>query len=64
MDFRAMTEYVSQIKELGFNVVWGNPFFQSSDTVVKRFNKFTGEELDVKGSLYTMKLDESCKPKM
>jgi len=64
MDFKAMTEYVPKIRELGFNVVWVNPFFQSSDTVVKRFNKFTGEELDVKGSLYAMKLDGSCKPEM
>ena len=64
MDFKAMTEYVPKIRELGFNVVWVNPFFQSSDTVVKRFNKFTGEELDVKGSLYAMKLDGSCRPEM
>lgn len=64
MDFKAMTAYVTKIRELGFNVVWVNPFFQSSDTVVKRFNKFTGEELDVKGSLYAMKLDGSCKPEM
>lgn len=57
MDFKVMAKYVPKIRELGFNVVWVNPFFQSSDTVVKRFNKFTGQELDVKGSLYAMKLD-------
>lgn len=64
MDFRAMASYVPKIKELGFNVVWVNPFFQSSDTNVRRLNKFTGEALDVKGSLYGMKLDAFCRPEL
>lgn len=64
MDFMAMARYIPKIKELGFNVVWVNPFFQPSNSVVERFNKFTGEELWAKGSLYAMKLDKSCKPEM
>lgn len=58
MKFEAMTKYVPKIRELGFNVVWVNPFFESSDASVKRINEFTGEKLDVKGSLYAMKLDD------
>ena len=64
MDFKEMTKYIPKIKQLGFNVVWVNPFFQSSDEEVERVNKFTGEVLKVKGSLYAMKLDQNGKPEM
>ncbi len=64
MDFKEMTKYIPKIKQLRFNVVWVNPFFQCSDEGVERVNKFTGEVLKVKGSLYAMKLDQNGKPEM
>ncbi|MDR1666061.1 MAG: hypothetical protein LBR62_03420 [Puniceicoccales bacterium] len=54
MNFEAMTAYVPTIARMGFNVVWVNPFFKTSELPVERVNEFTGEPLKVKGSLYAM----------
>lgn len=55
MDFEDMQKHLNNIKAMGFNVVWVNPFFKTSDCVVTRVDEYTGNKLSVKGSLYAMK---------
>lgn len=55
MNFDAMKEYLFNIRALGFNIVWVNPFFKTSDNVVvNRVNEWNGEHVKAKKSLYAM----------
>lgn len=55
MDFRAMTAYLPNIASMGFNVVWVNPFFKTSDKVeVKRVDEGKGTPIIASNSLYAM----------
>lgn len=46
------TADLDRIGDLGFNVVWINPLNATSKGIVKRFNHLTGEDQEVRGSLY------------
>ena len=56
MNFAEMTGYLQQIKNMGFNVVWVNPFFKTSETPhVWRVDECKGESvIHAKRSLYAM----------
>lgn len=61
MDFKKMSDHVKHIKDMGFNIIWVNPFLKTSNDVVERIDEFTGEKIHVKGSLYAMSTkDEYC----
>ena len=55
MNFETMTRHLPNIARMGFNVVWVNPFFKTSDKVhVHRVDMGTGERITVSNSLYAM----------
>lgn len=55
MNFELMKIYLSKIKELGFNVVWVNPFFKTSNSlIVNRVDEGNGTPIKAKSSLYAM----------
>lgn len=61
MNFQEMSKHLQNIKDMGFNIIWVNPFFKTSEKVVTRIDEFTGETIRVKGSLYAMSTkDEYC----
>ena len=52
MDFKAMVSYLPKIASVGFNVVWVNPFFKTSDKVkVKRVDEGKGTPVIASNSL-------------
>lgn len=55
MNFEEMAKRLPDIASMGFNVVWVNPFFKTSDKVhVHRVDMGTGERITVSNSLYAM----------
>ena len=61
MNFQEMSNHLKKIKDMGFNIIWVNPFFKTSEEVVTRIDEFTGDTIQVKGSLYAMSTkDEYC----
>lgn len=55
MDFKEMAAYLPKISSMGFNVVWVNPFFKTSNAVVvNRVDEGKGIPITASNSLYAM----------
>ncbi len=49
-----MTDHLTQVKALGMNVVWINPIQLAGKFVNEKADQLTGQQQDLKGSLYAM----------
>jgi alpha-amylase len=54
MDFNKMKLYLPTIANMGFNVVWVNPFFKSTNNSFIAVDEGNGTPIRVKNSLYEM----------
>lgn len=54
MNFNAMAEYLPTIAGMGFNVVWVNPFFKSTNNGFLAVDEGKGTHTEVRNSLYEM----------